>query len=140
MDNVKTCQDIADTLHFIAIGTEWINKDGELVGLNELTSEEIQIINEQNGDPNHDPDEGIRRAEMGDYLDDGSIYNLQYLVSADKEFLHCRIMVACGGPNIWIDTLEGKVCLYWYADYAEYPLTDEAIKAVDGFMEEVYNC
>ena len=64
MDNVKTCKDIADTLHFIAIGTEWINKDGELVGMNELDDEDHAILKEQNEDPNHDPYEGIRRAEM----------------------------------------------------------------------------
>lgn len=140
MDNVKTCKDIADTLHFIAIGTEWINKDGELVGLSELTDEDYEILKEQNEDPNHDPDEGVRRATMWDYFGEGSIYNTEYLLNTDKELKHIRIMVACGGPNIWVDTIEGKVCLYWWADHAEYSLSNEAIEAVDRFGGELFKC
>lgn len=138
MDNVKTCKDIADTLHFIAIGTEWVNRNGELVGMSELTDEDFNILKEQNEDPNHDPDEGVRKATMWDYFGEGSVYNTEYLLNEDKELKHIRLMVACGGPNIWVDTIEGKVCLYWWSDYAEYPLSDEAIKAVDKFGQELY--
>ena len=37
-----------------------------------------------------------------DYLADA--LDINYVVSADAQYLGARILVAFGGPNIWIDT------------------------------------
>ena len=48
-------------------------------------------------------------------------------------------MVACGGPNIYIDTASALVKLYWWTEYAEYPLSYSARDAIDEWAEEYWN-
>ena len=48
-------------------------------------------------------------------------------------------MVACGGPNIYIDTADQKVKLYWRGDYADYMIDQDAANAVDQWAEEYWN-
>lgn len=66
-------------------------------------------------------EEGEERAgEMMDgmdYLSDA--LDINYTVSADlKAMIGARILVAFGGPNIWIDTAKGVVEGYWGSDSA----------------------
>lgn len=56
-----------------------------------------------------------------DYLQDA--LDIRYLVSGDSEetLLKVEILVAFGGPNIWVDIWSdgtGEVRGYWYADKA----------------------
>ncbi len=73
-----------------------------------------------------------------DYFND--IYNIEYRVDGKKEYKSISLMVACGGPNIYVNTGSKKVELYWCGDYAEYGLTNNVCEAVDDFGEEMYNC
>lgn len=50
------------------------------------------------------------------------------------------VMVACGGPNIYIDTASAAVELYWWSDRAEYPISYEARDAVDEWASEIWGC
>jgi hypothetical protein len=45
-------------------------------------------------------------------------------------------MVSCGGPNIYIDTAEKAVLLYWWTDRARYYLSSDAVDAVDDWARE----
>lgn len=72
-----------------------------------------------------------------DFLND--VYDVEYHVGSDKEYRSVKIMVACGGPNIYIDTASALVKLYWWTDYAEYPLSYEARDAIDEWAEEYWN-
>jgi hypothetical protein len=52
-----------------------------------------------------------------DYLSDA--LDINYLVSADLKVMQgARILVAFGGPNIWVDTAKGVVEGYWGSDTA----------------------
>lgn len=64
-----------------------------------------------------------------DYMSD--ILDIEYRCGSDKEYRSCKIMVACGGPNIYIDTASAMVKLYWWTEYAEYPLSYAARDAID---------
>lgn len=67
--------------------------------------------------------------------------DIEYTVrKGDNDITGCRIMVAFGGPNVYIDTNVGKVQLYWWNEYAEYPLNNEAIVEINEFANELYNC
>jgi len=72
-----------------------------------------------------------------DYMSD--ILDIEYRCGSDREYRSCKIMVACGGPNIYIDTAGALVKLYWWTEYAEYPLSYEARDAIDEWAEEYWN-
>ena len=72
-----------------------------------------------------------------DFLND--VYDAEYRVGSDKEYRSVKIMVACGGPNIYIDTASTLVKLYWWTEYAEYPLSYDARDAIDEWAEEYWN-
>lgn len=66
--------------------------------------------------------------------------DIEYRCGSDREYRSVSIMVACGGPNIYIDTAEKAVLLYWWTDRARYYLSSEAVEAVDEWAEEYWNC
>ena len=73
-----------------------------------------------------------------DYFDD--FLDIDYIANYQKEYKACRVLVACGGPNIYIDTYSGAVELYWCGDRASFPLSRDTIDAVDEWAEDYYNC
>ena len=75
---------------------------------------------------------------MSDYFE--NCLGVDYLVNQDKEYLHCSACVAYGGPNIYVNTYDGEVQLYWWGSNAKANLSEEAIRAVDDFFEELYDC
>lgn len=72
-----------------------------------------------------------------DYMND--ILDIDFIVSRDREYRSCKICVAWGGPNIFIDTASAYVKLYWWTEYAEYPLSYAARDAIDEWAEEYWN-
>lgn len=72
-----------------------------------------------------------------DYMND--ILDIDFIVSRDREYRSCKICVAWGGPNIYIDTASSYVKLYWWTEYAEYPLSYSARDAIDEWAEEYWN-
>ena len=52
-----------------------------------------------------------------DYLKDA--LDFRWIVSNELEFLGARILVAFGGPNIWIDTFRKEVEGFWWGSYAK---------------------
>ena len=73
-----------------------------------------------------------------DYFED--VYDIEYRISGNGEYRSVCIMVACGGPNIYIDTASGDVELYWWGDRARYPLSSAARDEIDSYFEELYQC
>jgi len=71
-----------------------------------------------------------------DYLEDA--LDIQYIISSDKEYLGARVLVAFGGPNIWIDTVNQQVEGYWWGDKCIVSYND-AID-LDATLEELFNC
>ena len=57
-----------------------------------------------------------------DYIRDA--LDIQYTVSGSKDYLGARILVAFGGPNIWIDTRTKTVEGYWWDGKAEAGYVD----------------
>lgn len=72
-----------------------------------------------------------------DYMSD--ILDIDFIVSRDREYRSCKVCVAWGGPNIYIDTASAYVKLYWWTEYAEYPLSYAARDAIDEWAEEYWN-
>ena len=75
-----------------------------------MTFEEAGMNAEEFGSEPHDLISGH------DYLADA--LEINYVVSQDAQYLGARILVAFGGPNIWIDTRAGFVEGHWWGDSA----------------------
>lgn len=74
-----------------------------------------------------------------DYLQDALDFN--WLLNSDKSYKGARVLVAFGGPNIWIDTNLEQVEGYWWGEkfIAQYNHTDGAIE-LDEALEDIFNC
>ena len=76
------------------------------------------------------------------YFDD--IYNTDFIWRLGYGLIGVRIMVACGGPNIWVDTFEKTVHGYWGGDEAIAYLTTDCCDGIDDIFcgdaaEIIYN-
>ena len=68
------------------------------------------------------------------------ILDIEYRVDNNKELRSVRVMVACGGPNIYVDTATKTVELYWWGDRASYPISYGVASALDDWADELWNC
>jgi len=72
-----------------------------------------------------------------DYLE--GCLDIEYIVSSSKEYLGARVLVAFGGPNIWINTRTKQVEGYWWGDSCLLSYDDDPM-GIDEALEELYNC
>jgi len=63
--------------------------------------------------------------------------DFRWIVQNDLEFIGARVLVAFGGPNIWIDTTTQKVEGYWWGDYAEASYHKDPMGLNDA-LEDLY--
>ena len=80
----------------------------------------------------------IEIATIGDYFSD--FYDVNYVVDSDKKYKACRVLVAYGGPNIYIDTWDRQVQLEWWGEHAETEIPTSVCSAIDEFFEMLYEC
>ena len=82
----------------------------------------------------------LEQQTLYDYFSD--CLDIEYRVSgrgADDLRSVC-IMIACGGPNIYIDTATKQVELYWWTDRANYPLSYSVCNEIDDWADEYWRC
>lgn len=134
-ENRRHCESIASELDDIASGRLYICPEcGEWTEAEEDADGEIrcahcgEII---------DPD-CCEQVTMYDYFND--CFDIEYTINSEGEYKGVRVMVACGGPNIYVDTVRGSVNLYWWTDTASAPLWSDTIEAIDQDFEELYTC
>jgi len=63
-------------------------------------------------------------------------YDIRYYVDREKRFMGAEIMVAGGGPTIWVNTYTKEVEGYWGGDRVTVPFRDSL--DLDGYCEEMY--
>lgn len=85
----------------------------------------------------HDGDV-LEQLSLWDYFDD--FLDVEYRIGSDRQLRSVQIMVAFGGPNIYIDTATRQVELYWWLDHASYPINHDVCNEIDSIFEEFYNC
>ena len=84
-----------------------------------------------------DEETGEKRTETaGDWME--GVYDIRYIVDREKRYLGAEIMVAGGGPTIWVNTYTKEVEGYWGGDRVNVPFIDEL--DLDGYCEEMYGC
>lgn len=71
-----------------------------------------------------------------DYLQDA--FDIEYIVNSKGEYLGARVLVAFGGPNIWVNTRTGIVEGAWWGDRAEASFKDNI--GLDDALSELWAC
>jgi len=72
-----------------------------------------------------------------DYISDA--LDFEFILSSDKTLIGARILVAFGGPDIWIDTKRGEVKGYWGGETARASFHDDPMSVADA-ISEIFHC
>ena len=72
-----------------------------------------------------------------DYLVD--CYDIEYRIGGDREYRSAEICIAWGGPNVYVDTAENAVKLFWGGARATYHISGALSDEIDDICEEQYN-
>lgn len=140
-ENYDQVLSIAKELEAIAAGRRF-----KCPECGEWISEAVSEYNEQHdsitcshcgADFNSDDTEPV---SMYDYFED--CLDITYYASGRgiNDYQGVRIMIACGGPNIYVDTKRGTVELYWWTESATCDLWRDACDAIDDYFSELWAC
>ena len=66
------------------------------------------------------------------------VYDIEWITYQDKTYKGARLMVAGGGPNIWVNLQRKVVQGYWWGDYCEHYFYDNI--GLDEYIEEIFDC
>lgn len=137
-ENQAQCKFIADTLEQIAEGRLYLcpECDEFFNGNDSKEDTELNTICPRCGKVLET--DYLESVSMLDYFE--NCYNLEYRIDPRKEYKSVQLMVACGGPNIYVDTSSAQVELYWWGDGAKWPLSSDTVAAIDEAFEELWNC
>jgi hypothetical protein len=90
---------------------------------------------------NWDYDDEYEEGDMlsgWDYIRD--VYDFRWLIDSDGDVIECQLMVAGGGPEIWVHISEdgsGSVEGYWWGDRYTARITDDPMDVFSA-AEELY--
>ena len=94
-----------------------------------------KAITRYNGyETEHDEDdEGTLATRFMDH-----VYDIEWITFQDKTYKAARLMVAGGGPSIWVNLQRNVVQGYWWGDYCEHHFSDQI--GLDEYCEEIFDC
>ena len=81
-----------------------------------------------------DEDGEKRQETASDWMED--VYNIRYIVDREKRYYSAELLVAGGGPTIWVSLNEMEVQGYWGGDKVREPFADSL--ELDDYCEEMY--
>ena len=64
------------------------------------------------------------------------VYDIRYIVDREKRYYSAELLVAGGGPTIWVSLNDMEVQGYWGADRVNEPFIDNL--GLDDYLEELY--
>ena len=83
-----------------------------------------------------DPETGEKRQETAhDWME--GVYNIEWITHQDKTYKAARLLVAGGGPNIWVNLQTDTVDGYWGGDKYSHGFVDNI--GLEEICEEIYN-
>jgi len=82
--------------------------------------------------------EGITEGKSASHwFDDGNdIYDIEWITYQDGRYKAARLLVAGGGPNIWVNMHTHEVEGYWASDRVIEPFIDNI--GLDEYLEELH--
>lgn len=143
--NYEQCKYVADNLEKVASGGYFLY-ESELYPIDTEDFSEVEGCHyDEENEAYIMPDgeelcEGdVYPIDIVEYLGDG-VYDVEYTIGSDKDYRGVRIMIACGGPNMYINTKSGDVELYWWGESARYPMGSDVVNYIDSIFEEMFAC
>lgn len=138
LDNRNTCKRIAEELDAIAAGRVYRCPEcGEIIEWdNDQYNDDERTYTCPNCGKTLEENE-LEPFAMYDYFAD--VLDVEYRVGSDREYRSVQVMVACGGPNIYVDTASKSVELYWWGDRASCLLLSDTVDAIDECFSELFN-
>ena len=77
-----------------------------------------------------------QRGGAHDWMQD--VYDIRYIVDREKRYYSAELMVAGGGPTIWVSLNDMEVQGYWGGDRVNEPFIDNL--GLDDYLEDMYGC
>jgi hypothetical protein len=71
-----------------------------------------------------------------EYFEDA--LDIEYRIGSNKQYRSVRIMITCGGPNIFIDTKTDSVDPYWGTEHASWPLDYDTSSLIDSLFRDYF--
>lgn len=85
----------------------------------------------------YDADYGDSMMSGFDWLEDA--LDIEYIINADGSFKSARVLVAFGGPTIWVDFSRGQVELWWWGEYARAGFNEDPM-GIEEALETLWEC
>ena len=64
------------------------------------------------------------------------VYNIEWITNQDHSYKAARLLVAGGGPNIWVNLQTDTVDGYWGSDKRSYGFVDNI--GLDDYLQELH--
>jgi|TARA_R100000482_G_scaffold96873_1_gene41159 hypothetical protein len=82
-----------------------------------------------------DEETGEKREETAhDWMED--VYDIEWITFQDGTFKGARVLVAGGGPTIWVNVKTDEVEGYWAGDHCTEPFQDNL--GLRAYLEELH--
>ena len=66
------------------------------------------------------------------------VYDIEWITHQDHSYKAARLLVAGGGPNIWVNLMTNTVDGYWGSDKFSWGFADNL--CLDDYLEEIHGC
>ena len=66
------------------------------------------------------------------------VYDIEWITHQDKTYKAARLLVAGGGPNIWVNLQTNTVDGYWWGDHCTHRFEDNI--GLDEYLEDLHAC
>ena len=83
-----------------------------------------------------DNSEHGEQASVASWMD--GVYDIEWITHRDKTYKAARLLVAGGGPNIWVNLQTNTVDGYWGCDEVNHGFVDNI--GLDEYLEELHAC
>ena len=80
-------------------------------------------------------DENNTMKQLESFID--GVYNIEWITHQDHSYKAARLLVAGGGPNIWVNLMTNTVDGYWGADKRSYGFVDNI--GLDEYLQEIHD-
>ena len=67
-----------------------------------------------------------------------NVYDIEWITHRDHSYKAARLLVAGGGPNIWVNLHTDTVDGYWWGDHCKHSFDDNI--GLNDYLEELHSC
>ena len=73
-------------------------------------------------------------ADVGQWME--GVYDIEWITYQDGRYKAARLLVAGGGPSIWVNLHTHEVEGYWWGDHCKCPFVDNL--QLDEYLEDLH--